>query len=207
MREVVCADALEWLGGQELDAIVFTSLPDAAELDMDVGEWVGWYRGALQALGQAIVGAGPLLLYQTDRREGGRLVSKAGLAIEVLAGAGMVLRRHVVCLARPVGTVDRYRPTYTHLLAFARTNGSVAPGADTVWRGEQVYPNGIGLVAAWHGIKMARGPEWRDVQLVVDPFCGRGTILAMAEALGMDALGVDIDPAQCERARQLRVSV
>ena len=33
---------------------------------------------------------------------------------------------------------------------------------------------------------------------VLDPFCGRGTILHVAEELGMESVGVDIDPVCCE---------
>lgn len=39
----------------------------------------------------------------------------------------------------------------------------------------------------------------RPVSKVVDPFCGRGTVLAVARAAGLPALGVDVD-AGCARA-------
>jgi DNA modification methylase len=32
---------------------------------------------------------------------------------------------------------------------------------------------------------------------VCDPFCGHGTVLHVAEELGMDSVGVDIDPECC----------
>jgi hypothetical protein len=39
---------------------------------------------------------------------------------------------------------------------------------------------------------------------VVDPFCGWGTVLAVANALGMDAVGVDLSARMCRHARALR---
>jgi SAM-dependent methyltransferase len=42
---------------------------------------------------------------------------------------------------------------------------------------------------------------------VVDPFCGFGTVLAVANALGLDAIGVDRSKRMCQRARRLRLSV
>jgi tRNA G10 N-methylase Trm11 len=42
---------------------------------------------------------------------------------------------------------------------------------------------------------------------VVDPFCGWGTVLAVANALGLDAVGVDIAPRMCGRARKLRIEL
>ena len=41
---------------------------------------------------------------------------------------------------------------------------------------------------------------------VVDPFCGNGTALAVANAFGFDALGVDKSPRRCREARRLTVS-
>ena len=36
--------------------------------------------------------------------------------------------------------------------------------------------------------------------LVLDPFCGHGTVLALANAYGLDAFGIDINPNRCEGA-------
>jgi tRNA G10 N-methylase Trm11 len=42
---------------------------------------------------------------------------------------------------------------------------------------------------------------------VVDPFCGRGTVLAVANALGLDALGIELGGKRCRIARNLRVEL
>ncbi len=41
---------------------------------------------------------------------------------------------------------------------------------------------------------------------VVDPFCGRGTVLAVANELGLDALGVELSAKRCRAARNLSLS-
>jgi tRNA G10 N-methylase Trm11 len=41
--------------------------------------------------------------------------------------------------------------------------------------------------------------------VVVDPFCGVGTVLAVANALGLEALGVEKARKRAEQARALRV--
>jgi SAM-dependent methyltransferase len=46
-----------------------------------------------------------------------------------------------------------------------------------------------------------------STRIVVDPFCGLGTVLAVANALGLDAVGVDIAPRMCRRARNLRIEL
>ena len=44
-------------------------------------------------------------------------------------------------------------------------------------------------------------------RLIVDPFCGRGSVLAVANALGLDAIGVDVSARRCSAARKLVVEL
>jgi DNA modification methylase len=43
------------------------------------------------------------------------------------------------------------------------------------------------------------------VTSVLDPFCGRGSILAVANSLGLDAIGIDLSTACVRRAKELRL--
>ena len=47
--------------------------------------------------------------------------------------------------------------------------------------------------------------EESETTRVVDPFCGHGTVLAVANEMGFDALGVDLSARQCKKARRLRL--
>jgi tRNA G10 N-methylase Trm11 len=40
---------------------------------------------------------------------------------------------------------------------------------------------------------------------IVDPFCGYGTVLAVANAIGLDAVGVDLSTRMVRRARSLTI--
>ena len=42
-------------------------------------------------------------------------------------------------------------------------------------------------------------------QVVIDPFCGRGTVLALTNELGVAALGVDVDAAGVKAAKRLDI--
>ena len=42
---------------------------------------------------------------------------------------------------------------------------------------------------------------------IVDPFCGFGTVLAVANALGLDAVGVDLSARMCRKARTLAITL
>jgi len=41
---------------------------------------------------------------------------------------------------------------------------------------------------------------------VVDPFCGKGTVLAVANLLGLDALGIELSAKRCRFARNLNLA-
>jgi hypothetical protein len=42
-------------------------------------------------------------------------------------------------------------------------------------------------------------------RVVVDPFCGRGTVLAVAESMGFDTIGVDLSARRCKAARSVTI--
>jgi hypothetical protein len=54
---------------------------------------------------------------------------------------------------------------------------------------------------------MEAGARAVGATAVVDPFCGVGTVLAVANALGLDALGVEKNRKRAEQARELVVRV
>jgi tRNA G10 N-methylase Trm11 len=46
--------------------------------------------------------------------------------------------------------------------------------------------------------------EHTACRVVVDPFCGYGTILAVANAQGLDAIGVELSGKRVRKARRLK---
>ena len=59
----------------------------------------------------------------------------------------------------------------------------------------------MGLTACKVACRFVKGETTSRV--IVDPFCGRGTVLAVAESMGFDALGVDLSAKRCRAARTL----
>jgi len=45
--------------------------------------------------------------------------------------------------------------------------------------------------------------ENTSTRVVVDPFCGKGTVLAVANETGLDAIGVELSAKRCSAARTL----
>ena len=201
-REVICADALPWMAEHAGAGGVVTSLPDADEMGWGILAWRDWFA---EAAGLALAVPPPeatAVFYQTDRKAGGRLESKAALLMRVAEASGYRLLWHKIALRREPGKVDLHRPGYTHLLAFSR-EGRPGPATPDVFpAGAMVYPNAMGAAAAEVAINLVAASS----PVIYDPFCGRGSVLAIANALGHDAVGIDIDPEQCERARRLQLA-
>lgn len=198
-KEIICADALEWMRTTELRGAVVTSLPDAEEIGMTPDRWRGWFEEAAGlAMGLAVPLA-PSIFYQTDRKADGQTHSKAALLLRAAEARSVRLLWHKIVLRRRVGAADIHRPGYTHLMAFSAKGKPGAASPDVIERGKMIYPNAMGLSAASLAVRFAGISSGR----IIDPFCGRGTIPAVAEALGYEAIGVDIDPDQCKHARSL----
>lgn len=203
--ELICADALEWLRIhskipsplRNIPAII-TSLPDAEEVGLSLKDWTYWFADAAWACMAAVGKTGPVVFYQTDRKHDGRLYSKPELLFDSAVAVGLRPLWHKIILRRGVGKTDLHRPGYTHLIAFG--GAGVRPGAatpDVIEAGAMLYENAMGANAARVTCEFVR-PYGNKV---VDPFCGQGAVLVAALRMGMSAVGVDIDPAQIEKAR------
>jgi SAM-dependent methyltransferase len=88
------------------------------------------------------------------------------------------------------------------MLCFGRGKMSAGQAtADVIPPSKRLYD-----MAFWHSALRQRGFVWRSARSfsnrVCDPFCGHGTVLHGAEELGVDSVGVDIDPKVCEIARR-----
>lgn len=76
-------------------------------------------------------------------------------------------------------------------------------GARPLTPGRKVYAQGMGTEALSWILRWVVAQT--DVQVVIDPFCGRGTVLALANELGVAALGVDVDAACVKAAERLDI--
>ncbi|CAE7659522.1 NTF2 [Symbiodinium pilosum] len=167
---------------------------------------------------------GVAVFYQTDvRLPGIGQVSKSYLVLHAAARVlGVRLKWHKIV---HFGTVDQ--PTwnaiqFTHLLCFAKTKGLLRVGVgteedtvvdlgstmpDILQRGPK--PPGLRKAACCMGVNATASVlKWAvrrlpGVQTVIDPFCGAGTVLAIANEYGLDAIGVDISPKRIKQAKQL----
>ncbi len=208
-RTVHHTEALAWLRAQVRlsGASVITSMPDTSEVPgLGFDGWQRWFEDAAAAVMDAVPDDGVAIFFQSDIRHGGLWVDKGALVARAADRAGVGLLFHKIVCRKPPGTVTFGRASYSHLLCFART---LRPTADRSTA--DVLPD-AGFMP---GTKAMGGNACVDAcrfvlahtrtRTIVDPFCGYGTVLAVANALGLDAVGVDLSARMCRRARVLQL--
>lgn len=208
-RTVFCADALEWLVENPLpdDSAVLTSLPDVSEFrKMSLDEWLAWFDAAAEAVLRATPAGSVALFYQSDVRREGRWIDKGYLVQRAAERAGCSLLWHRIVCRAPAGVSSGRRPGYAHLLCFSRTFQSPEDdGAPDVvpQMGSMTWSRATGTAVCEFAL------EWllrhTETRVVVDPFCGYGTVLAVANNLGLAAIGVERSPGRAKKARELRL--
>lgn len=211
MRVIHQAEAVAWLQarGMLTGASVVTSLPDVSEIpQLDFEGWCRWFEDAAVVVMAAVPPEGVAIFFQSDIRHAGLWVDKGAMVARGAERAGSHLLFHRIVCRLPAGTLSSGRATYSHLLGFSpvprppsgRPRADVIPDAGFV-PGKKA----MGVNACLEACRFVL--QETPTRTIVDPFCGWGTVLAVANALGMDAVGVDLSARMCRRARVLEIPV
>lgn len=207
-REVHCADAIAWMRarGPIAGACAVTSLPDVSEVGLALPVWRTWFLDAVRLVVEAVPDESAALFFQSDIKRDGVWIDKGALVIRAAEDAGARVLFHKVVCRRPAGMLTAGRPGFTHFIAVSRALRcpDVLPIPDVIAdAGRQTWVRAMGVRAAAHAVRFAREPV--RAATVFDPFCGIGTVLAVANTLGLDALGVEKAKKRAEQARELQV--
>lgn len=201
-RDVHCADAIEWLRDkEECFKAIITSLPDMEEVGGDYWEWHDFIVRACALLKASLTPDGVIFFYQTDRKYKGKVIDKKLLIHERFKLTGFDLILNKIVLKQEPNTVNFFRPTYTNLFAFSQKVRAGKPTPDVIHAGTMLYKNAMGFNACQLAIDFIKEKVKTDT--IVDPFCGQGSVLKMANDNGFNAIGVDIDPLQVNKAQLL----
>jgi len=207
-RIVHCEDALKWLGsrGPQTGASFITSMPDYSEFpSFTLEQWKLWFMNAAALVLSGCPDDGVAIFFQTDIKVEGTWVDKAYLCQKAAEQTGHALLWHkLTCRAAP-GRVTFGRPSYSHLLCFSkniradleRSTTDILPEA-----GEVTWTRGMGVQACITACRFVLSHT--ETRTVIDPFCGHGTVLAVANELGLDAIGVELSPKRAKKAQALQ---
>jgi len=187
---------------------VVTSLPDFSELhELDFEAWRSWFVSAGQAVLEWVSPSSVAIFFQTDVRRRGVWIEKSHLVLRAAEAADARLLWHKIICRKPPGTVTHGRAGYSHLLCFARAPRPPRRSASPDVLAEAGYKpteKSMGVLACRLACQFLL--DETSARTVVDPFCGSGTALAVANAMGLDALGVDRSGRCCSAARRLDVT-
>lgn len=208
-REVICGDGRAWLREASLgpeDAIV-TSLPDVSELpDLGFDGWKEWFGETARLACDTVHEDAPIVFFQTDIKRDGRYVDKGYLIQAAAESRGLSCLFHkIVCRTSP-GETTFGRPAFAHLLAFskrlrfdvARSLPDVLPSA-----GHMPWSRAMGVAVCALTCRFLR--DATPTKRVIDPFCGAGTMVAVANAYGFASVGVELSKRRVRWATRLRI--
>lgn len=208
-REVWCEDGLAWLERHRplAGCSIITSLPDVSGMpSLGLDGWRRWFIAAAELVLHATPDDAVSIFYQTDIKLDGTWIDKSYLCHRAAEQAGVALLWHRIVCRKPAGENNFGRPAFSHLLCYSRGVRD---------RGARAYPDVLpatGLMT-WSqamGVEACRLAcgyvlSHTSTRTVVDPFCGLGSVLAVANSLGLDAIGVEIVAKRARRARGLRI--
>lgn len=210
-RTIHTQDALTWLEASPKlsHCSIVTSLPDISEFPkFTLPQWKEWFLSTASLVLSRCPDEGVTIFYQSDIRYEGEWVDKGYLCQKAAESAKQILLWHKIVCRAPSGTRSFGRPSYSHLLCFSReVKGEIVPeGVDVLPQaGPVTWTRGMGLDACRAACEFILSHT--TTRTVVDPFCGHGTVLAVANSLGMDAVGVERAQRRAEKAKTLTMEI
>lgn len=202
-------ESVEWMRrrGPIEGAAAITSLPDVSELSLGLAEWRRWFLEVTALVVNSVPDDSGAIFFQSDIKSAGEWIDKGALVVRAAEDAGARVLFHKIIARRQPGLLTKGRPGYTHLIAVSR--GLRCPDELSipdiiVDAGRSPWVRAMGIRAAAHAVRFAR--DHVRARVIFDPFCGVGTVLAVANTLGLPAMGLERSAKRCEQARKLTIS-
>lgn len=208
-RIVHCEDALTWLSHHSplAGSSLLASLPDFSEFQgLTLEQWKNWITDTAALVLSRCPDEGVTVFYQSDIRLNGVWVDKAYLCQKAAEKLGHELIWHKVVARVPVGAASFGRPGYSHILCFSKSfRPDVAQSTPDIMPelGEKTWVRGMGFEACQMIAHFVH--EQVQAKTLIHPFCGEGGMLAVANSLGLNAIGIERSPRRAARARRQQI--
>ena len=206
------ADALIWLSQLKepiAGTSIVTSLPDVSEFPKrSLNEWKTWFTNTVKLVLSRCPSDGVSIFYQSDIKRDGVWVDKSYLCQKAAEQSGDELIAHKIICRAPPGIASFGRVGYSHLLCFSKSiRPKVTASLTDVLpdAGSSTWTRGMGINACRMACEFIRSHTTSHT--ILDPFCGHGTILAVANDFGFDGIGVDRSLKYIRRAEAINTEM
>ena len=197
MKKFIVAESLKWLHNCKHVKNVLTGICDMDETDFTMTEYLIFFKKIASLIFKKLDKKGYAIFIQTDRKYNLEWIDKSAILTELAYKHGLKMVWHKIILNRDVGKIDIYRPTYSHMLCYTYEGTSGKAFPDVINISERSYKNATPIAAAELAVIFIKKYYPHEI---VDPFVGRGTIVALAHKHGLPSVGIDIDPEQIKIA-------
>ena len=210
-RIIHCEDAIKWLQDSKIleGCSLVASMPDISEFHgFTLQEWKQWFVDTAKLIMSKTPADGVTIFYQTDIKVNGEWIDKGYLCQRAAEDLGHKLLWHkIICRIKP-GKISFGRPAYSHIVCFSqnhRLNDLSKSTADIIPEiGDKTWERGMGLEACLMIGKFIA--EQTPTKTLVHPFCGQGSMVAVANALGLSSIGIERSFKRAEMARHLAIN-
>ena len=175
--------------------LFFTGIPDFEELgDKNIAKYETFIFATLQHVDRIVKRDGFVVFCQTDRKMDGGIYAKHVEIIRIMKENHFNLKDYKILVKDRTDKVNLYRLNYSHILVFTK-EGKIPLSKK----------KGDYLKDLWVYTMPENKNFWPEefcdlvvstftlpTDLVVDPFCGRGTVLKSAKKLGRYYFGAEI---------------
>ncbi len=204
-------DAIKWLEStpKMSGCSIVTSLPDISEFPkLRLEDWKTWFINTAALVLSRCSDDGVAIFYQSDIKVNGVWVDKSFLVQKAAEQRGHELISHKIVCRVPAGTSTRGRPSYSHLICFSkniRTDIEKSTVDVLTAAGPVTWTRGMGVEACRFACQFIL--DHTKSHTVVDPFCGHGSVLAVANNMGLNAIGVEIVAKNATIAKNLKLGI
>ena len=199
MRQIIVADSLIWLKKQKNIPNVITGICDLDETNMNMKDYLIFFKQVATLIFKNLSKNGYAIFMQTDRKYNKEWIDKSSILTNIALENGLKLVWHKIILNRDVGKIDLFRPTYSHMLCYTYEGTSGAATTDVINVSKRLYKNATPINAAKIALEFVK--KYNTISSdIIDPFVGQGTIVALANKMNMNAIGIDIDSEQAKKA-------
>ncbi len=210
-RIVYCDNAFEWLDKTPVlsDCSLVASMPDISEFpSYTLEKWKVWFYNTAALVLSKTPESGVTIFYQSDIKVEGAWVDKAYICQKAAENLGHELLWHkIICRVQP-GKSTFGRPAYSHVICFSKTlrlhDLSRSTPDILPFLGDKTWERGMGFEACQMIGKFIS--EQTTTRTLVHPFCGEGSMLAVANQFGLNAIGIERSPKRAEVARHLTIT-